>query len=241
MNRITFAVFFAWNLLVNIGFAGELSDEYRQSYVIFINGERSGKEIVTENIAGNGDRLAQTENELYITDGLETNRMAYETRIILNGKTLQPKSYIYRYVSGSSRDHYEVTIQDDKITRTLTRGGETNVATEELKQDLVILDVNVYHQYDYLIKKYDEKKGGRQLFSDFIPVVGNYIPIALTYIGESKINYPKGTIEAKEYQIEFVNLRNGTVMTDTNGRLLRLVMPGQDLEVVREDLLPANR
>jgi len=221
--------------------AEEGGNEYKQEYVIFLHGERSGKEAVTESLAGNGDRIAQTENEVYISDGLETNRMAYETRMILEDKSLKPKSYIFRYVSGDSRDHYEVNIQDDTVVRSLTRAGSTNVTTEELRKDAVILDVNVYHQYDYLIQKYDQKKGGRQIFSDFLPVVGNYIPVALTYLSESSMKFPRGEISLKEYQVEFVGLQTGTLFADGKGRLARLVLPDQDLEVVREDLLPANR
>ncbi len=239
-SRIAFAIF-AWSFMACTGFASELQDEYTQTYVVFIDGERSGKEIVTESVAGNGDRLAQTENELYVTDGLETNRMAYTTRIVLDGKSLQPKSYMYRYVAGSARDHYEVTIQGDTITRTLSRGGAISSANTEFKKDCILLDINVYHQYDYLIQRYDEKKGGRQLFSDYIPVIGDYIPLALTHLGDSTMRHAKGTIDVKEYQVEFVGLRTGTVLTDKSGRLVRLVIPNQNLEVVREDLLPANR
>jgi len=221
--------------------AEETVDTYTQNYIIFINGERSGKETVTEDVAGNGDRLAQTETEIYITDGIETNRMAYATRIILDSNSLQPKSYMSRYVSGNSRDHYEVHIQGSKVVRNLTRGGATSVATVELREDAVILDINVYHQYDYLIYKYDQKKGGRQVFSDYIPVIGNYIPVALTYLGDSSLKYSRGEIKLKEYQVEFVGLRNGAILADSNGRLVRLVMPAQNLEVIREDLVPANR
>jgi hypothetical protein len=223
------------------GTFSKAADDYGQTYVVFLDGTRAGKETVTESVAGNGDKLAQTYDEIFLTDGLETNRMAYETRMVLNGKSWSPKSYMYRYVSGKSGDHYEVSIQGNTVTRTLTRGGESSIVTVDLKPDSVILDINVYNQYDYLIHKYDEKKGGRQLFSDFIPVVGNYIPIALTFLEDSKLMYPRGEIQVKKYQIEFVGLRNGTVLADNNGRLVQLVIPDQHLEVTREDLLPANR
>jgi len=231
----------ALNIFTGIGTAVGAEDDYEQTYVIFLNGERSGKEIVSEKTAGNGDLIAQSESELYISDGLETNRMAYETRMVLDGESMKPKTYILRYVSGSSGDHYEVTVQGDTVVRTLSRGGESTVATGDFKPDSVILDVNVYHQYDYVIRKYDMDKGGRQLFSDFIPVIGRDIPIALTYLGESSLPHRKSDLLTRKFQIEFIGLRNGTVTTDSDGRLVRLVMPEQNLEVVREDLLPANR
>jgi hypothetical protein len=221
--------------------AEEDGKEYKRTYVIFIHGERVGKETVTESSAGNGDRIARTESEMYISDGLETNRMAFETRIVVEGKSLKPKSYMFRYVSGDSRDHYEVEVDGNTIVRTLSRSGATHVTTEDLREDAVIVDINVYHQYDYLIQKYDRKKGGRQVFSNFIPIVGNYIPVALTYLSESKLKYSKGEIPLQEYAVEFTGLQSGTLFADEKGRLVRLLMPDQALEVVREDVVPANR
>ncbi|MBN2317767.1 MAG: hypothetical protein JXR49_01765 [Acidobacteria bacterium] len=221
--------------------AGDEAIAYSQTYVIFLDGSRAGKEIVTEKIEPNGDLVAETENEIYVTDGLETKRMAYATRMVLKKKSFKIKSYDYRYLTGSTGDSYEVTIDGDEITRTLHRGGETSVVTATFKPDTVILDFNVYHQYDYLVRKYDSQVKGRQLYSDFIPVIGNHIAVALTYIGESNLPYSGGNLPITNYRIEFVGLRNGTISVDPDGRLVRVVIPDQDLEVIREDVLPANR
>ncbi len=227
--------------LTGAAFAGEEKIEYSQTYIIFLDGSRAGKETVTERINSSGELVAESENELYVTDGLETKRMAYTTRMVLNKKSYKPKSYLYQYLTGNTGDSYEVIVEGDEITRTLNRRGETSVATAQFLPDTVILDYTVYHQYDYLAKKYDDKKKGRQLFSNFLPVIGNDIPIAFTYIGDSKLTNIRGNLPVKNYTIEFVGLRQGTVTMDKNGRLVRLVMPDQDLEVVREDVLPANR
>ena len=56
---------------------------------------------------------------------------------------------------------------------------------------MVILDFNVYHQYDYLIRKYDMKKRGRQVFANFIPVIGNDIPLAITFLDNEKLKNAK--------------------------------------------------
>ncbi|MEJ2244612.1 MAG: hypothetical protein P8Y80_00790 [Acidobacteriota bacterium] len=80
-----------------------------------------------------------------------------------------------------------------------------------------------------------------QLFSDFIPVIGTHIDVALTFIGASNLPYKNGTLPVHKYQVEFVGIRSGTVTSDSNNRLIRLEMPDQNLEVVRDDILPANR
>jgi hypothetical protein len=239
--KILIMLILAFNGFSGLGIADDGEVDYSQTYIIFIDGARAGKETVTERTDDKGNRIVESENEIYLTDGLETNRMAYTTRMVLDGKSLKPKSYVYKYATGNTGDSYEVSIQGDSITRTLYRGGEASDATASFQPDTVILEYNVYHQYDYVLQKYDSKIGGRQLFSDFIPVVGSHIPIALTFIGASNLPIKNGTLPVKKYRIEFVGIRSGTVTSDSSNRLISLEMPDENLEVVRDDILPANR
>jgi len=241
LMKIIILLTLALNAFHGFGIVGEKPAGYSQIYVIFINGDRAGKETVTEKIDDNGDRVALSDNEIYLVEGLKTNRMAFSTRMVLDDRLLKPKSYEYKYDTGTTGDSCNVVIRGTEITRTLNRGGATSTVTSKFLPDMVILDFNVYHQYDYLVRKYDSKKGGRQLFSDFIPLIGNDIPIALTFLGDSDLSYGNESIPVKNYKIEFVGLRSGTVTTDRNGRLVRLMMPDQNLEVVRDDLIPQNR
>lgn len=215
--------------------AGDDATAYAQSYVILIKGNVAGSENVTETINNTGDILSTSEHEIFVTDGLETKRMTFSTKMVLSKGTYTPISYTYKYTSGGTGDSYDVTIKDSQITRILNRGGRIDEVTAPFQQDMVILDFSVYHQYDYLIRKYDVKKGGRQQFADFVPVIGNDIPIAVTYLGNA--NAEKGIQGASNYRIDFIGLRSGTFSIDANGRLIRLQMPAQDLEVVRKDLL----
>jgi len=239
--KIIIMLVLALNSFCGLGIADNGETGYSQTYIIFIDGARAGKETVTEEKDDNGDRVVQSENEIFLAEGLETNRMAFTTRMVLDKKSLKPKSYVFKYTTGNSGDSYEVLIRGNSITRTLQRGGETSVVSASFQPDTVLLDFNVYHQYEYLVRKYDSKKGGRQLFSDFIPIIGSDIPVALTFIENSTIPYRNDTLPLKNYQFEFVGLRSGTVTTEQSGRLVRLVIPNQNLEVIREDVIPANR
>jgi hypothetical protein len=164
--------------------------------------------------------------------------MAFTTIMRLARGNLAPLHYSYKYTSGDSRDFYEVNVKDGQITRVLNRGGRISEVSAPLQSGVVILDFSVYHQYDYLIRQYDLKKQGRQSFHNFIPLIGSEIPLALTYLGDSKLEYPGGVMVVRNFKIEFVGIWNGTFSADGNGRLVRLLSPGQDLEVVRKDLLP---
>jgi hypothetical protein len=227
-------------LIVFLLWAGSLSgaDEYSQSYAILIKGAVAGNETVTEK-AGAGDELLSTsQHDILVTDGLETKRMSFTTKMVLSKSSWTPVSYSCRYSSGETEDSYEIVIKDGQVTRTLKRGGQTSVVTAPFQQNMVILDFSVYHQFDYVIRKYDFKKGGRQLFADFVPVVGNDIPLALTLLGNEKLQLADRSISIRNFSVEFVGIWSGILAVDKDGRLVRLSMPAQDLEVVRRDLLP---
>jgi len=103
--------------------------------------------------------------------------------------------------------------------------------------NMVILDFNVYHQYDYLVGRYDSKKGGKQSFADFIPLIGNDIPVTIISLGDSNLRLDKGVLPVKNFRVECAGLWTGNLSVDKKGRLVQLSIPAQDLEVVRSNLL----
>jgi hypothetical protein len=210
---------------------------YSESYAILIKGEVAGIETVAEKTEGNGDIVSTSDHEMLVTDGLETKSMKFSTRMVLSKGTGFPSSYSYWYTSGGTGDSYEVTVKDLQITRILNRGGRTSDISVPLEPDMVFLDFNVYHHYDHVIRRYDFKKGGRQTFADFIAVIGNDIPLAITYLGDSKLQLKSGSLPVRNFRVEFVGIWSGTLTMNKEGRLVRLVNPSQDLEVVRRDIL----
>jgi hypothetical protein len=211
---------------------------YSQTYAIYIRAVPAGTETVTERMDQDGNRVASSEHDMIVTDGLETKRMTFETTMVFVKDTPVPRNYSCRYTSGTSKDFYEVTIKDGKITRLLSRAGNKIEGTAVMRPNTVIVDFNVFHHYDMLARLYDFKKGGRQMFGNYIPVIGNEVPLAVTWLGDSKLEYEKGSIPVRNFKIEFVGMRTGNFATDMKGRLVRLIMREQDLEVVRKDLLP---
>jgi hypothetical protein len=227
-----------WLLVTMAPAESHAASTYSESYSILIKGVVAGRETVTEKPDNNGDTVSTSDHEMLVTDGLETKSMKFSTRMVLSKSTGIPSSYSYWYTSGGTGDSFEVTINNLQITRVLNRGGRTSEAVVPLQPDMVFLDFNVYHQYDYLVRKYDLKKGGRQTFADFIPVIANDIPVALTYLGDSKLELKTGSLQVRNFRVEFVGIWGGTLSVNKDGRLVRIVIPSQDLEVVRSDLLP---
>jgi hypothetical protein len=220
--------------------AGDKAPVYTQSYAILIKGELAGIENITETVNETGDVLSSSEHEIYVSDGLGTKRMAFTTKMHLAKNTYDPVFYSYKYTSGDAGDSYEVEIKGALIRRTLTRSGRASEVTAPVQPNTVILDFNVYHHYDYLVRRYDAVKGGRQIFSDFVPLIGNDIQLALTSMGDTELKSEKGIVAVSSYRVEFVGIAGGTLSVDKNKRLVRLVIPAQDLEVLRKDLLPTG-
>jgi hypothetical protein len=238
--RFLFAPGFCLLFFISITMARDPESRYSQTYMIFIKGEAAGTETVTEASNDSGDVISRSEHEISVTDNLETKRMTFSTKMILSKTSFIPASYEYRYTTGDSGDSYHVEIKNGRITRTLNKGGRTSEVTTSFTPNMVVLDHNVYHQYDYLIRKYDAKKGGRQMFADFIPIIGNDIKLAVTFLGDEKLEYGKSSLPIRKYRIEFVDIWSGTLSMDKNGRLVRLEIPAQDLEVLRKDLYSAE-
>ena len=217
--------------------AGDSKDTYSQSYVILIKGSPAGSETVTESKSASGDLISSSEHEIAVSDGLDTKRMTFTTKLVLSKSTGTPISYAYKYTTGGTGDFYDVAVKDSQIVRVLSKGGHTSESSLPLPPNMVLVDFNVYHQYDYLIRKYDAKKGGRQVFADYLPPIGNDLPIAVTYLGDVDIPTEKGPLPTKNFKVEIVGIMNNSLFVDKEGRLVRLLIPAQDLEVLRKDLI----
>ncbi len=210
---------------------------YSQSYTILFGGSAAGTETVAESIGASGNLLSRSNHDIIVADGREKKRLVFSTEMALSRDTWMPVSYLYKYTSGGDGDSCHVVIKDFEAKRTLNHGGRTSETTASFTQDTVIVDFNVYHQYDYLVRRYDFEKGGTQVFSNFIPVIGNDLTLELTLLGEEKLPLKEGNLSLKKFRVELGSLWSATMTMDGNGRLVRLSVPQQDLEVIRTDLL----
>jgi hypothetical protein len=221
--------------------AGDSPAVYSQSYEILIKGALAGSETVTETKSASGDLISSSEHEIVVSDGLDTKRMTFSTKMILAKNSWNPISYAYRYTSGGTGDFYDVAVKDAQIVRVLSRGGHTNESILPLPPNMVLVDFNVYHHYEYLVRKYDAKKGGRQIFANYVPLIGNDIPIAVTYLGDADIPTEKSPLHTKNFKVEIIGVLGSSLFVDKDGRLVRLLIPAQDLEVWRKDFAGTDK
>jgi hypothetical protein len=224
--------------LAQMGQAPPAAAPAPRSYNIYIRGALAGTERVEEVAAKDGSIATRSWHDILVTDGLETSRLAFETSLNLAKGTNSPIRYGFKYTSGSSRDSCDVSVRSGQLVRVLTRAGKTTESATPLEPSLILLDFNVYHHYDFLVRRYDAKRGGRQLFSDYIPLLGTTIGVAITPIEDSELDFGRGTIKVRNFRLEFVGVRTGVLSVDGDGRLVRLLIRDQDLEVLRSDVAP---
>jgi hypothetical protein len=219
-------------------FLGQEQNGLHQKYAILIRDSIAGQEAVTETRDKDGNLLTSSEHEIFLNVGTDTKRMAFTTRMVLAKGSNSLISYSVRFTSGETRDSYDVTVSKGEIHRILNRGGRTSDISLPAAPDILLFDFAVYHHYGNLARRYDFKKKGRQVVPTFAPVIGSEMPIALTHISDTNLDYGRGTIPVRNFKVEFMSTWTGTLSVDKNNRLVRLIIPSQDLEVLRQELLP---
>jgi hypothetical protein len=221
-------------LLLQAGQAPEGAPSYTQTYEVMLRGQPAGTETVSERTDKNGNLVSTSEHDILVSDGLETKRVAFTTELILAKGSQAPVRYEMRYTSGESHDSCLVTVAGNQLVRTLIRGSRKSEKAVPLQPSMVLLESNVYHLYEQLVRKYDAKRGGRQMFQAYLPPVGSDIPAALTLLSDEDVTTPAGVVRARNFKFEFVGLTNALLSVDKAGRLVRFYNPDQQLEVLRK-------
>jgi hypothetical protein len=93
---------------------------------------------------------------------------------------------------------------------------------------IAILDNNLYHQYAILARLYDREKKGSQTFSVLVPQ--EMTPGSVTVESIAPTN---GSNAAEMLRVQTTDIEVDLSL-DAKGRLMRLVAPGSNAEVVRE-------
>ncbi|MGI8655297.1 MAG: alpha/beta hydrolase family protein [Pyrinomonadaceae bacterium] len=113
-------------------------------------------------------------------------------------------------------------------------------ATAQTDAGAVILENNVWHQYQFLIKRYDKQKGGAQAFKAFVPSIMQTLPVSLELRTSLLSISSSGTGAATTQLVDYYRLHVAgglamDILTDAGGKLIYVRVPKQRAEVVREE------
>jgi len=189
----------------------------------------NGQPIGTEEfeIRPNGDHwLAQGTTELKLAQGAAT-RVTSRLTLQADGT---PASYNWS-TEGAKKASADIAFQGNVATIVLRVEGAkpfTQQFTFSSPQ-IVVLDNNAYNQYAILARLYDREKMGAQTFSVLVPQEMTPGSVTVESLGE----ITAGSAKFEELRVKTADLEVDLYL-DSSHRLMRLVAPASNAEVVRE-------
>lgn len=204
-------------------------------FYLFLQGQSFGSETyrITKDEAGKV--TATSESEMLMLEGDLQNRLAFTSRLVMDGQTLNPTYYEYRF-KGGRNDGYEVTFDGLQATRKLILNGTVTSKPATLEHPgVLILDYNIYHHYQLLLDRYDQKKKGKQSFSNFVPLVGDEVEITVTQNGDVPLIINQKTIPTINYTIDFPMNYGADIWATKEGRIVKIRMKQNSIEALREE------
>ncbi len=192
---------------------------------ILANGQPIGTEEFE--IRPNGDHwLAQGTTDVKPAQGAATR---VNSRLVLQADGT-PVSYNWS-TEGAKKASADISFQGNVATIVLRVEGAkpfTQQFTFSSPQ-IVVLDNNAYNQYAVLARLYDRTKMGVQTFSVLVPQ--EMTPGSVTVESLGEISAGNGKLE--ELRVKTADLEVDLYL-DASHRLMRLVAPSSNAEVVRE-------
>jgi hypothetical protein len=193
-------------------------------FKITTNGQPAGTEEF--DIRPNGDHwLAQSTTELKPEQGPTTRVTAH----LSLQSDATPTSYAWS-MEGAKKAAADITFQGNVATIILHIENAkpfTQQFTFTTPQ-VVVLDNNAYHQYEILARLYDRDKKGTQTFSVLVPQ--EMTPGSVTVDAPTDSS---GGGKPEELRVRTQDLEVDLYL-DSNRKLMRLVAPASNAEVVRE-------
>ena len=193
------------------------------NFRIVVNGQRMGKEEFEINPEG-GNWVAHGSSEIQTPDG--TTRVSGTLALRSDGN---PMHYQWA-IEGKKKA--SATIDFSNLTATIELHLEgAKPYTQQFTfntSPITVLDNNLYHQYAILAYLYDRQKKGPQTFSVLVPQELTPGTITVDSLGTEDVSGKKlEKLSAKTEDLEI------DLYLD-NGRLVRLVAPSTNAEIVRE-------
>ena len=193
-------------------------------FKILVNGQPSGKEEFEITSSG-GNWLAKGNSEIQTPQGATKITGSLTTR------------------ADGTPEHYDWSTQGAKKASAAI-AFNADVATAELHMDgarpytqqftfnspnVVILDDNMYHQYQILANLYDMDKKGAQTFAVLVPQELTPGNVTVEWLGKQDVDNKK--MEALRVKTE----DNEIDLYLDGSKLMRLVAPAANAEVIREN------
>jgi pimeloyl-ACP methyl ester carboxylesterase len=154
----------------------------------------------------------------------------------------KPQSLLVESVAQGEEMQLKTTFADGKAMNELVTRGTTTPKEDAVSADAVILPNTFLGSYAALARKLLGVQAGAELRAYIAPQLE--VPIRVTGVAAETIQTAKASIAATRLSLKVVNPPPAgeidmTVWIDAEGGLLRMNLPGQALELAREDIASA--
>ena len=205
------------------------SNNYSEEYVIVVDRKKAGKLIINEKTDIKGNLLCLSEQKMDTLGSKDKKQKIIKTKTVFQKDKFFPVSYSYE---ASMEAPYDVNVDDGQIIRTLKKTEGSQIIRTPHEPGIPFLDINAFHTIDYLFRKYDFKKGGRQVFKAYLLPLATIEKLSII---PGDINIPDHNRQAKNFEIK-AKLFSIILWLDKDNRLYRIYLKNSNVEVIRTDL-----
>lgn len=198
------------------------------SYKILIDGQPAGWERVEESHQTDGLVLKSSSE---VTTGGQVQKLLTTTEF----KNKRPVRYTVEITTDGRTQKYTINFERGRASVVIEYAGKSTERAARVDSEAVLLDKNVWHQYQMLLSKYDLVARGKQQFRVFIPQTGFRQFFAEVQLKEqTSINVRGEKKRANRFIINIADSFDILVIANESGVPLSIEVPSEDTKVIME-------
>ena len=200
-------------------------------YVVY----RKGQVMASEEfrIVARG-RTIEAQGETEITDPANpSQKLPKTTAKLALDSSWNLSSYKWRQ-TGQAQSRVDMTFNVNLIeVRIKWAGSKSQHRKFVLPANIVILDNNFMHHFALLLYRYDMARGGNQVFQIFVPQEVRPGLLTVEFLGADTIELGGQSVSLGRYKV-LTNALAIDLWADEKRRLLRISVPAEGIEVIRQ-------
>lgn len=206
------------------------------SYLVFLRQQPVGREEVTVVRSAEGWTVRGT-SQLGVPVDITTRRAE-----IRYDAEWHPVSVLVNSLARGQELELRTTFADGKASNEIIAQGKTTPKVDDVSADAVVLPNTFLGSYAALAHRLRGLAVNTELRAYVAPQIE--VPVRVAATASERIDTPKESIAATRFSLKIVNPPpagelDAVIWIDEQGRLLRLSIPGQALEMAREDIASA--
>ncbi|MCC7177327.1 MAG: alpha/beta fold hydrolase [Acidobacteria bacterium] len=206
------------------------------SYLVFLRQQPVGREEVTVVRSAEGWTVRGT-SQLGVPVDITTRRAE-----IRYDAEWHPVSVLVNSLARGQELELRTTFADGKASNEIIAQGKTTPKVDDVSADAVVLPNTFLGSYAALAHRLRGLAVNAELRAYVAPQIE--VPVRVAATASERIDTPKESIAATRFSLKIVNPPpagelDAVIWIDEQGRLLRLSIPGQALEMAREDIASA--